>query len=171
MDATQLAPWFERFQTATVGVLGFAGVIATLIVNAWLARRDQELALQHERTTVRTALLEELKIIKRSLEEAIRTIELGEKQDKGDLLVSTDTMSDVYDAFIPRIGLLPSEQVAKVMLAYMSVLELHKSLTLLSGATIVDEHRVAVPIASLEPLKEMHESLLLTIDDAISSLS
>ncbi len=171
MDATQLAQWFERFQTAIVGVLGFAGVIASLFVNAWLARRDRDLALQHERTTVRTALLEELKIIKRSLEEAIRTIELCEKQDKGDLLVSTDTMSDVYDSFIPRIGLLPSEQVAKVILAYMLVLELRKSLQLLPGASIAYEHRVAVPIDSLGPLKAMHESLLPTLDDAISSLS
>ena len=61
--------------TVVVGVLGFIGIIVTLIVNAWLVRRERQETLKQERTAMRTALVEELKILKLSLEIGIETIE------------------------------------------------------------------------------------------------
>ena len=51
----------ERYQTLFVGGLGFLGVIATLIVNVIIRRRQQAAELEHKRQAVRTALAEEFK--------------------------------------------------------------------------------------------------------------
>jgi hypothetical protein len=53
----------ERFQTLVVGITGFAGVIASLVVNAWLARRQQAQRVEHERDVLRTALRAELGVL------------------------------------------------------------------------------------------------------------
>ncbi len=73
MDIAQLASSFERFQTAIVGVLGFAGVIIALIVNARLARRAREWVRDDERASIRAALVAEMKVIKGSLEQGLIT--------------------------------------------------------------------------------------------------
>ena len=121
---------------------------------------------------MRTALVEELKILKLSLEIGIETIEKGEQDEStAAVIVPTDTMSDVYNAFVPKIGMLTSQEVGKVMLAYLTIRELRKSLILLPGATILDEHRVNVPRNSFAHLIEMQKSLLPYLDDAIKLLS
>ena len=160
-----------RFQTAIVGVVGFAGVVITLVVNASLVRRERQETLKQERTAMRTALVEELKILKLSLEMGIETIEKGKQDETTGGVVPTDTMSDVYNAFVPKIGMLTSQEVGKVMLAYLTIRELSKSLILLPGAAILDEHRVEVPRNSFAHLIEMQKSTLPNLADAIKLLS
>ncbi len=171
MDIAQLAASFERFQTAIVGVLGFAGVIIALIVNARLARRAREGVRDDERASIRAALVAEMKIIKGSLEQAIETVKKGEEDGSGGLLVPTDPMSDAYDALIPRIGALPPEEVGKVMLAYLSIREMRKNLVLIPGTSVVDQNRVRVPRKFFDVLKGMHTNLLPKLDEAINCLS
>ncbi|MGF1621430.1 MAG: hypothetical protein ACFCUR_12545 [Rhodomicrobiaceae bacterium] len=43
-----------------VGVAGFTGVIITLVVNAWLTRKQHERNVNHEHALVSRALLAEL---------------------------------------------------------------------------------------------------------------
>ncbi len=158
--------------TVVVGVLGFIGIIVTLIVNAWLVRRERQETLKQERTAMRTALVEELKILKLSLENGIEAIEKAEQDEStGRVIVPTDTISDVYNAFVPKIGMLTSQEVGKVILAYLTIQELSKNLILLPGATILDEHRVHVPRNSFAYLIEMQKSVLPKLDDAIKLLS
>ena len=169
METLANLDFYERFQTAIVGVLGFAGVIIALISNARLVRRDRLEALRQERAALRTALVEELKILKLSLEDGIQKLE--EQDDRSGAIVPTDPMSDVYNAFVPRIGILTSQEVKKVMWAYLSVREFRKNLVLLPGTTVVDQHRVAVLGQSFAPFLEMQRNLLPLLDDAIRSLS
>ena len=86
-------------------------------------------------------------------------------------MVPTDTISDVYNAFVPKIGMLTSQEVGKVILAYVTIRELCTSLILLPGATILDEHRVEVPRNSFAHLIEMQKSVLPNLDGAINLLS
>ena len=169
METCANLDFFERFQTAIVGVLGFAGVIIALFINAWLLRKDRLETLDWERTALRTALVEELRILKLSLELNIK--ELEKKSGKGGFIVPTDTMSDVYNAFIPKLGMLTSQEVKKVMWAYLSVRAFRRNLVLLPGATIPDQHRVNVPIESRTTFMGMQKGLLPQLDDAIKSLS
>ena len=169
METCANLDFFERFQTTIVGVLGFAGVIIALITNAWLVRRGRLETLIQERTALRTALVEELRILKLSLEDGIQKLE--EEGEYGGVIVPTDPMSDVYNAFVPKIGMLTSQEVKKVMWAYLSVQEFRKNLVLLPGTTIRDQHRVDVPQDSCAALIEMQKNLLPKLDDAIKSLS
>ena len=102
---------------------------------------------------MRTALVEELKILKVPLEEEIPKIErkIKEGGEGGGAIVPTDPGSDVYSAYVPKIGLLRSEEVEKVMLAYLTIRQFRKNLILLTDAKILDEHRVDVPRNSFAP--------------------
>jgi hypothetical protein len=57
------------FQAGIAGILGFLGVILTLWINARLARAARLNAIEHERTSVRVAFAEELKLIEKSLKD------------------------------------------------------------------------------------------------------
>ena len=111
--------------TVVVGVLGFIGVIITLIVNAGIARRDRLEMLRQERTAMRTALAEELRILKVPLEDGIQKLkeQIKEGGEDGGVIVPTDPGSDVYNVYVPKIGLLTSQEVEKVMLAYLTIRE------------------------------------------------
>lgn len=157
---------------AIVGVLGFVGVIITLSVNAWVIRRDRLETLEQERTALRTALVAELKILKLSSEFGIEKIDNeGLPGEGGGVYVPIDLMSDVYNAFVPKIGILTSLEVEKVMWGYMSARTFRKNLTLLLGTTVFGEHHVKVPRNSIGGFHEMQKELLPKLDDAIKSLS
>ena len=64
---------FDKFQTFFVGLLGFAGVIYTIRMNAMLERKQYERKLMNERTALRTALIAELKSICKTFEDRIDT--------------------------------------------------------------------------------------------------
>ena len=69
-----LVEFFEKFQTFLLGLLGFAGVIYTIIMNARLARQQHERELSHERTALRTALCAEIEILRGSYEDRSQTL-------------------------------------------------------------------------------------------------
>jgi hypothetical protein len=59
--------WFgvlQQFKTGIVGVIGFTGVIITLVTNAALARSARAAVVSQERETLRTALIVELTMLR-----------------------------------------------------------------------------------------------------------
>ena len=170
MDPAQSLHWLERYQTLVVGGFGFLGVIITLFVNAWLARRERRHDLAKERRTLRVALREELKINKQSFETNTKRLEEKDQEGAGDLVIPRGTMDDVYTAFVPKIGLLSSRETEKVMLAYLTLREFHRSVRLLSGDEVTEDH-VIVPEAMRPSITKMMRSIIPKIDDAITSLS
>jgi hypothetical protein len=53
---TSMADFVKNYQTLIVGVLGFIGVIATLVLNAWLARKAEQRRITHETKVLRTRI-------------------------------------------------------------------------------------------------------------------
>ena len=102
----------KDYQTLFVGVVGFAGVIITLLVNAWQARKQRRDERTHECETMRTALIEELAINRGGLQRNAAILNDG--SGTSDVSVPTDPMNDVYEAFTHRIGLLSKEEVKLV---------------------------------------------------------
>ena len=94
----------EKYQTLFVGLIGFAGVIATLFQNARLNRKQHERDLLHERTTLRQAMISELRILEDTFDDRSKTKAGGEYQD---WLVPARVSDSVYQAFLPRIGIIP----------------------------------------------------------------
>jgi hypothetical protein len=79
--------WIQEFQTLTVGIIGFAGVISTLLINARQAREQRREERRHERQTLRVALIEELKINREMLAYNIDKVKDGvnELSERGDI--------------------------------------------------------------------------------------
>ncbi|HEY1897011.1 MAG TPA: hypothetical protein VGG62_12090 [Terracidiphilus sp.] len=57
-----MATFVQQYQTLIVGILGFTGVMATLAINAWLARKAERRKIEHETRVLRIALTEEMKV-------------------------------------------------------------------------------------------------------------
>ena len=65
----------ETYQTLIVGILGFLGVIATLIFNSKLSRDLRKDELKHERNSIRQALITELESLKGSFKDKSESVE------------------------------------------------------------------------------------------------
>jgi hypothetical protein len=97
-----LVKFQQAIATVTVGLIGFAGVILSLSVNAWLDRRKRTEAIELERRNIRAALESELRIIKRSMTDALATLEKGEDDGSGAVLFPINPMSKCYETLPPK---------------------------------------------------------------------
>ena len=159
-----------------VGAVGFAGVITAQFVNAYLARRQRRDAIEHDRRTVRTALLEELRFLKLSYEDRAKMIKNVEDDEPNtSFVVPTDTMSDAYQHLIDQIGLLTSDQAAKAIQAYLTVRQVPAELRLIEDEPYPDgdaraRHWIRLKRKRAAVVRGMHESRVKLIDDAIKAL-
>src|SRR5919109_570157 len=96
--------WVPEFQTLIVGCLGFAGVIITLVLNAWYSRQQRREERRHECQTLRVALIEELRIIRGAL--ARETEKENDTSEADGYAVPTDAMDDAYRTFTRTSGTL-----------------------------------------------------------------
>lgn len=159
----------ESFQTLIAGALVFLGVVLTLWFNAWIARKNRAEELKSEKSIVQTALIQELKVIKGSIKEGAEKIEEA-KRVGATLAVPRRPMLDVYNTYLPRLGLLEPRQLERVLAIYLHIIELHRGLTLYPNVKIPDEYRVLLRGESLQRLAADHKNLMLGIDEAISCL-
>jgi hypothetical protein len=161
--------WAQQFQGTIVGGVGFAGVIATLIANAQLARRERDSTARHERQTLRIALIEELKVL--------RLMYVGNAKACIDNSITAQLidvpifgMTDIYDASVARIGTLSDEEVAKVLHAYLLHRQTRHKITTLLGRLTPTGTSVQVPAANAPILCTLWESVIPIIDAAIDVL-
>lgn len=121
--------FLSDFQTLIAGLIGFTGVIITLLINAWLSRRQHYRAIEHETGTIRTALIAELELIEKSFQDKSVPSKDGEKPS--DAFHPGSTPQPIFDNFIEKIGLLSSEEVSAVIEAYTMVNEAPSRIQLL----------------------------------------
>lgn len=121
----------SEFQTLVVGVIGFSGVVISLLVNAWLSRRQHVRAVHHEMDTLRTALIAELELIQRSFREKSTLNDSNE--DPTSAFYPESTPKPVYENYIGKIGLLSAHEVSAIIEAYTLINEESARLQLLSS--------------------------------------
>ena len=167
MPDTLLAT-IKEFQSLFVGIIGFGGVMLTIWLNASQARKQRQDERQHNRATLRTALIAELKIHRNSIDEN-RDRNDGISESTG-YVVPTDPMDDVYRAFTPRIGLLSREEVRKVLLAYLSIRAYHAKLFLIGVPFQTGDRNIHIPSKNGSYLFAMQEGLTGPIEMAIEEL-
>jgi hypothetical protein len=162
---------FERFQTFLVGLLGFAGVICTIIMNERLKRQQHERELIQERTALRTALIAELSALRKTYEDRIHSLH---EKDRGQAALIPEYVSNqVYCQLLDRIGLLTAEEIEPVMDAYILVTELPVRLRLLAGdAGELSEYSGYIHISGehAEVAAKIHDSFLAKINTAVASI-
>jgi len=152
--------WLNNYQTLIVGVIGFAGVIITLLVNAKIPRDQRRDEIEHERATLRAALVEELKIIRDSLQGNLARFEELPPNGKKGLFLPTDPMDDAYRSFVPRLGLLTEPEVHKVMNAYLYLRTYTARLFLIGVPPHTGPRHVQVPPENLELLRAEMEAAI-----------
>jgi len=157
----------QKFQTAIVGVIGFTGVILTLIVNAAVARRQVRDNRTHERQVVARALLAELKSHREALARNV-----GEaKEDESPLvgMITPILQVPVFDANLSRIGVLPVGSIEPVLNAFLCLKEYNPTIALLSHPMADPGHR-AVDGKDANKVVTITESMLPPLDDGIAAL-
>lgn len=163
----------KEYQTLIVGVVGFAGVIVTLIVNARLARQHHSREIDHEAKVLRVAVRAELEAIRDAFEERIRTLKNPEGWPS--IMVPLDTMTDVYGSLIDKLGLLSEPEIRAVMRAYLAVRQMPERLKLLARSAVTPEEREAgfatVDSRYFAALKQMHENYLREVRNALSVIT
>ena len=157
--------WIQQYQTLIVGIFGFAGVVGTLCFNARLERRQRQQEIRHERGIIRTALAEELKIIRKAFEDSTGSIE--NVSETGGLLVPAWPMDETYRAFIDRIGLLSREEVRAVMDTYVSLRAFNASLFLFGTPTHTNGRYIRIPSSKSKVLLDMMKGLIPKIEGAL----
>ena len=167
--------WIEKFQVLIVGFFGFLGVCITLAYNAHLARTMQRNELDHERQTLRGALLEELKIIQKALLDEANSIDTNRAWDMDQgksksYCVPIAPMDDVYRSSINRIGLLPQSETRQVIRAYLTLRAMPSALLLLFGPQKKIDSYASIPVSEGPRLSELLRSVIDILDDAITVL-
>lgn len=163
---------FETYQTFFTGLLGFTGVIITIVVSAKHQTKLQSRQIKHEARSLRVALKSELVANKKSYEDRIQ--QFNDRSDFSHALVPNNTVDHVFRTLLNKIGLLSEEEVENILKAYLLIAELPYRLRILVGTDNVgglnDEYirlnKDQQPIAS-----EIHKRFLPDIVNAIDSIN
>lgn len=157
-----------KYQTIVVGLIGFAGVIATLLTNAKIARGHRQADLINERNSIRQGLLTELN----SLNDTYKDRARSDGRDK-DWLIPVRVTDNFYQAMLPQLGKLSIDEIGPVMKAYQLVSEMPTRLTLLSpvplGAKPEDGY-IQIDRRHVDHVKKMHLVFVEEIDKATGIL-
>lgn len=169
--------WLQQFQGMLVGLVGFAGVILTLVMNDLLARRHREASFVMERQALRTALAQELQVLRDMYHSnALACLKAQQKLSPPLAHAAFDVpiyeMTDVYDRSTARLGILSSPELARVMRAYMLHRQMrHRIVALLAEPQSVTSSSARVPARHGALLRTMCESMVPEVNAAIVALS
>lgn len=161
----------ERFQTSLVGVLGFTGVIVTMIANAKIQRNLQSAQRQHEARSLRTALLVELKENARMYEDRIST--LSKADGAHHALMPSKVTNNIFQSSLSDVGLLSADEVESVLRAYLLLEEMPYRLRLLVGTNNVggyNDEFIRIDADRQHDAKKIHEALLPRLREAVTAL-
>ena len=158
---------FKDFQSALVGVVGFIGVILTLVGNAWLSRRQHRVEQDQSRLVVEAGLREELRAF---LEMALRNVQsLGNWDSDRNLNLNVPRIRPlVSERLIQDLGLLEADKAQAALKGVMTVREMHRKLTLL--ARCVSEEYITIEGQNHELVKAAFGSVLCNLRRAVDAL-
>ncbi|MEW8347033.1 MAG: hypothetical protein AB2687_01900 [Candidatus Thiodiazotropha taylori] len=170
------------YQVLWGALVGFGGVIITLVVNsnnqmklqAGQKKHDMELQTHqkaHEANTLRVALKAELVSVKESYEENITPVTEGVSFDYA--LYPNSAFHVVFDSHLEKLGLLSREEIAKVIKAYRLISELPYRLRQIVGVENVagyEDEYIIVPANKEEDAKKAQQDILEEIEGAIREI-
>jgi len=160
---------FETYQTFFTGLVGFAGVIITMVLNAKHQIKLQNRQTQHDARALRVALKSELVANKSIYENRIQ--QLNEPSDFRHTLIPSNVVDGVFKMLKDKIGLLSEEELEVIFKAYLLIAELPYRIRILIGTDNVgglNDEFLRVDQERREAVTSIHKSFLPDIDNAIS---
>ena len=163
-------------------ILGLFGVFITLLYNARLARKQQDRQWEyeqkkaqtqdaHERAVLRSALIAELQQIRESIQTDIGQAEKVKKNEEQVicLIDSPEPNTEIYQAVLPRIGMLSEAEISYIVQAYKGLAIQTQKIKLISrreggGQIYIQRDHIELYMGIMTPV-------LKEIDDALNSLS
>jgi Flp pilus assembly protein TadB len=110
-----MGQFFKTYQTLVVGLLGFLGVIATMLWNAHLQRKQEERRERREASALRTALIEELKQQREALQytaDSLAAAQASTQDGTHGSLIPLERYDAVFRGSLERLGLLKRRGIA-----------------------------------------------------------
>ncbi|QPZ89685.1 hypothetical protein [Thioclava electrotropha] len=116
MTSPEVLDLLERFQTTIVGVVGFFGVIGTLIANARISRVEQRRQIVTKRRTLRRILAAEFRNYSRALKENVEA-----PSPEGGVFSVGKIRRLLSDSLNADLGLLENDELDVVINALISL--------------------------------------------------
>ncbi|MCA3940729.1 hypothetical protein JKP09_20815 [Vibrio vulnificus] len=130
-----------HYQTLVAGLIGFVGVILSLIANGYFARRQERERIAHNKLTILAALKAELRVNLGTFE--ARAIQLERPFNyEGDGYLPLVVFNDVYQQLLNQLGLLDEEHAESIIKVYLAIEELPPTMELLSELNIINDQFV-----------------------------
>jgi hypothetical protein len=160
-----------KFQTLVVGLIGFAGVIITMVVNAKTQRSLQSRQREHDAKALRVAILAELNENVAMYE--IRIQDLSDADANRHALIPSIVVNRIYQALLPKIGMLSAKEVEVVHRAYLSLEEMPWRLRILVGTDNVgglNNEFIRIDPNRQKVAAEIHKAVLPSVRNAVCVL-
>lgn len=122
----------KDFQTLIAGVVGFSGVIGSIMLTAKYQRKAERGKLEHEARSIRAALVAELRVISKSW---ATTLDEPLQNPVGDgrlAHLEKSLFDSCYSQLQGKVGILEKEEVEAVVRAYAHYKSANSGLNLIS---------------------------------------
>lgn len=140
-----------------------------MIVNDRISRRETREVREHERETIRQALLAELRSARQAANFTAELLREGKETGEDTLHVNVQWETPVFDGLIPHLGLLASEQITPVLNAYTNLRQFDHAVAAFARPDESGHFRL-VPATWANTLVNQCKSLLPMLDSAIVAL-
>jgi hypothetical protein len=130
-----------EFQTLIAGLIGFAGIVISLLLSAKLARNQRRSERSHDANGVRTAINAELALAVEIFSHAVKKQE--GKPFSGVYLIPVIKLGHVYRTLSDKLPLLNKNELEKIIRAY-SIIETHYAKLTVIGSLTIDGFHIQI---------------------------
>ncbi len=131
----EILDFVKDFQTGIVGGIGFLGVIFTQRANAKSLQVQADQDFRRKQNSVRTAVLAELKMFRRSFE----TNSGGDMTENDEIAYVPRVRRILSEKLLPDLGVLPDDTLEVVLNGLVIIDEVDRTLMLFSN-DITEQH-------------------------------
>lgn len=159
----------QKYQILAAGIVGFTGVIITILMNSKISRDQHLRDVKHKANSLRTALFTELSLLADSYR--LRIEQLND-MDGRSALINEYNSNRVYSEMLPQLGLLSKLEIEKVMTAHQLNNELPFRLGLYTGDLELSQQQKYVRVTEdkAKVVAQVHSEFLKVIDAALNEL-
>ncbi|WP_434999734.1 hypothetical protein ACRZ5S_18100 [Vibrio scophthalmi] len=126
-----------HYQTLIAGVVGFLGVIISIVANGYFARKQERDLRAHAKSSVIAALRSELRVNFETIK--VRSAQLHKDHDETkNGFLPLVVFNEVYKHSLAQLGVLDEEQAEYIIKVYLLLEELPTKMALLPGVKIID---------------------------------
>jgi hypothetical protein len=172
MDTAGAATWLAAlhpYQQTIVGVIGFGGVIITLIVNAIIGRRAERRRLAREASTLRAGLYAELELIRLGVASAVETLGTPPVETKTAAIPARPWIT-LHEEVLDKLVCLTPSEMGTVLCTHAAIKQAYDRLFLLADEVAHDGRYLMVPAHAFAKAKTVFEDQLEFLDDALKVL-